>query len=170
MEWELETQRNCSLYQAFHHNPVYLQLQFLPLLYADPSDAILVSDNVNLPLTTYTLDDTDFSSVSHVKSWGGSQLIQTWAQRHGMTYNVPNQNVMREVNSKVFSFCNAPPLPGAALLHVEQEALHWLNNTAGNKVLLKTPFRCLGQGDIYWSAIKFPLFSFYIANGNRDMR
>ncbi len=49
-EWELSSESNCSLYEAFHQHPVYLQLQFLPLLYASKMDALVVSD---LPSAEY---------------------------------------------------------------------------------------------------------------------
>ncbi len=150
VEWEIESSPDISLYQAFHHHLVYLQLQFLPLLYADPSDAILVSD---LPLESYphhslyTLED-EMPVFSHLESWGASQLVQTWAQRHGIAYDIPRWNLVREVNSKVFSFVNSPSLPGAALLRDEQEARHWLHHTPGKKVI-KTSFGVSGRGHVF---------------------
>jgi hypothetical protein len=140
-------------------NPVHLQLQFLPYLYADPSDALAVSA---LPASAYAatlrqwslpqlplhqFEDSHIPSYTQIESWGASQAIHTWAIAHAQSYTMPSWNLIKEINAKSFSFIHSPRLPHAALLHNEEEARHWLLSFSGPKVL-KTCYGLSGTGHL----------------------
>jgi hypothetical protein len=131
-EWELETQPKITLREAFLQNPIYLQLQFLPALYSE--DPFLVTDR-------------EFASCETIESWGPSQLIAEWASVHNIAYQIPDWRIVKEVNSKQFSFENSPKLPQATLLTNETQARHWLQSFAGPKVL-KSCFGVSGKGHL----------------------
>lgn len=148
-EWELSTTAHHSLYEAFHKHPVYLQLQFLPALYAASEDCFLVSDfsDVQYEREHFSLTSCIPQGALRIESWGASQWIAAWAKTHGIPYDMPKWSVVREVNSKVFSFLHSLPLCGATLLHNEKEARAWLAATLGNKVL-KTAYGVSGRGHL----------------------
>ncbi len=138
---------------------IFLQLQFLPILYADPKDALLFSDlpdreywtflnahHISTP-SYFTLEEKSFDSINEVESWGPSQLIAEWAESRGILYSIPDWKVVREVNSKRFSFENSQQLPRAALLTEELETEYWLRSFPGMKVL-KTCFGVSGKGHL----------------------
>lgn len=159
MEWELEHKLNKTLQEAFHQHPVYLQLQFLPLLYGESHDLVLFSAS---PPSSYPeslisfgitppqfllLSESDFSACQEIESWGPSRLIAAWAQEKGIAYEIPDWEVVKQINSKQFSFENAPQLPHATLLTQEKEALAWLHSFKGKKVL-KTCYGLSGAGHL----------------------
>ena len=156
-EWELETDPQTDLYRAFHTHLIYLQLQFLPLLYASPEELILVSDLPpaeyfeHLHTTTHpnlvTLSAPSLKPGTTIESWGPSRLIATWAKQHSLPYEIPDWDVVRHVNSKAFSFLNSPHLPHAALLHDTSSVHKWLNAVPGKKVL-KSCFGLSGTGHL----------------------
>ena len=111
-EWELESSPNVSLCEAFSQHPIFLQLQFLPVLYANSNDALLFT---NRPISSYwellsssgiptfryfTLEDREFLPDLEIESWGPSRLIAEWAKTKGLHYFIPDWNVVKEVNSK----------------------------------------------------------------------
>ena len=159
-EWELETDPNVPLSEAFYQHSIYLQLQFLPLLYADPHDAIAVSDRPSADdlsfLQTqgiaiphlFTLDEKPFPKEWKIESWGPSRLIAKWAKQHGLTYPIPDWQLVKQINSKRFSFENSPQLPGSALLRQETQTKEWLQSCKGKKVL-KTCFGLSGKGHLF---------------------
>jgi hypothetical protein len=158
-EWELETQPKMSLREAFLQHTIFLQLQFLPILYADPKDLLLLSDlpdreywsflraqKIATP-SYFTLDDKRFHSIDKIESWGPSQLIAEWAASRDLIYSIPDWKVVQEVNSKRFSFENSPKLAFATLLTDESKAKHWTRSFQGSKVL-KTCFGVSGKGHL----------------------
>ncbi len=124
-------------------HPIVMQLQFLPLLYAGPNDRILVSDLPENPDPRLCLIDTPPPGV--IEHWGPSLAISRWAELHRIPYNIPKWEIVRQVNSKVFSFSESPKLPRAALLNNPEEAKNWIHSTPNPKVL-KTPFGTAGTG------------------------
>lgn len=158
-EWELETQPLMSLSEAFQQHAIFRQLQFLPILYAGKGDAVLLSDlppssywdtlqkKGIAPPDHYTLDQKDFSPYEEIESWGPSQLIAKWAERHSLNYRIPDWEIVKQVNSKRFSFENSPKLPHAALLNEEVQTQQWLQSFPGKKVL-KTCYGVSGKGHL----------------------
>lgn len=149
-EWELAQNQPVSLIQAIEHHPISLQLQFLPLLYADPLDGIAVTA---LPGPEFTcthrlhlLSDTSFP-YEHIESWGASPSTAAWAATQHIACRVPSKEIARKVNSKAFSFTHSPKLPGSALLHSGREVHEWCATVEGPKVL-KTCFGFSGRGHL----------------------
>ncbi len=158
-EWELETHPKMSLREAFLQHAIFLQLQFLPILYADPKDTLLFSDlpdreywsflnsrNISTP-AQLTLEDKEFHPIDELESWGPSQLIAEWAESRNLIYSIPDWKVVQEVNSKRFSFENSPKLAYATLLTGESETEQWISSFQGMKVL-KTCFGVSGKGHL----------------------
>lgn len=145
-ETELEHPSKKSLVDWLRSHPIITQLQFLPLLYAAPDDKILVSDLPDKPDPRLCLIDDPPSGYS-IEHWGPSQAIAQWAHQHDIPYAISEWETLRTINSKVFSFTEAPKLPGAELLHSHEEVLTWIAKTPGPKVL-KTPFGTAGRGHI----------------------
>ncbi len=161
-EWELETSPKCALLEAFHQHEIFRQLQFLPFLYADPSDGILLAD---LPgadykglthLQMFTLSDSSFSPFTEIESWGPSQLVADFAKKYNLNYQIPEWELVRQVNSKRFSFECSPKLPHAALLENETQAKDWLQSFEGDKVL-KNCYGVSGKGHLIIDGPQFPL-------------
>jgi len=139
--------RQKSLSEWFRSHPSFLQLQFLPLIYADTNDKILVSDlPANPDPRLFLIDDAPKNLP--IEHWGPSLAIKKWAEKCHIPYSIPEPNLISELNSKVFSFLNSPKLPGATLLHTEQEVTEWMEKTQGPKVL-KTPLGVAGRGHIF---------------------
>jgi hypothetical protein len=158
-EWELETEPKVSLREALLQHPIFLQLQFLPVLYANSKDGLLLSDlpdpeywsllnshRISIP-SHFTFENKAFDFNNEIESWGPSQLIAEWAQSKDLNYTIPDWKVVKEVNSKRFSFENSPKLPHAALLTEESQAECWMHSFRGIKVL-KTCFGVSGKGHL----------------------
>lgn len=146
-ENELESQTKRPLAAWLRSHPVVQQLQFLPLLYAEEQDFILVSDLPEQPDPRLRLLDEAPEGIE-LETWGFSRAIADWAASRGISYEAPDWELVRKVNSKIFSFCESPQLPGAALLHTAAEATAWIEKTPGPKVL-KSPFGTAGAGHFH---------------------
>ena len=112
-----------ELEEKQRENPIFLQLQFLPLLYADKQDGIGVTHAPHpsfIEPKWHLLSGNDFP-YSQVESWGSSPTIAAWAKKHHLTYLMPPWEVVKLVNSKAFSFTESPKLPHAALIHTWDE-------------------------------------------------
>jgi hypothetical protein len=158
-EHELSGQKAGSLTQTIERHPIHLQLQFLPFLYANPDEYIGITAHPaqayqdvlkkwNLPqLKTQLLHEPKVSRFEHLETWGASHLIQEWATRHRLFYDIPAWHLVKEIQSKSFCFQHAPRLKNSALLHTEEEAHSWLSSFSGPKVL-KTCFGLSGRGHL----------------------
>ncbi len=156
-ESELENDVSNSLFNAVHRNSFFLQLQFLPLLYAAPHDGILVTELPQSKRPFYSYDDD--LPFKEIESWGASRLIARFAKERGIHYEMPSWEVVKEVNSKRYSFENSPKLPGAELLTSETQAQHWLKSIPGQKVL-KTCFGVSGKGHLIFEELSATVRSF----------
>ncbi len=151
-EWECEADPHVDLYQAFHKHPVYLQLQFLPLLYANPGEEIVCSD---LPEEEYIarcpmrLRDlrANFSGAM-IETWGASQIVQKWAAAKGIVYKMPPYEVVKQINAKDFTLEMTSRLPSATLVRDETEAKRWLELQTGPCVF-KSCFGVSGRGHLH---------------------
>lgn len=144
-EWELKTRSTLPFKQAFLVHPNFLQLQFLPLLYADATDDILITHLPQKPTPNLKLiAETDFAN-DKLETWGWSQTAKTWAEKVGAIYEPPPFPIVRDVASKVFSFTHSPNLPGAKLFHTLTEVEKWLKGGTYPKVL-KTCYGLAGRG------------------------
>ncbi len=141
---------------SFHH-PISVQLQCLPFLFARPGDGIVVKGKL-LPgyfehLCSLGLPDFSDCVVSpdekvecaSVRSWGMSLGIAGWAREKGLPYEMPSWEVVREVNSKLFSFKQLSGFEGAQLIENEEALRAWLKELTG-KGVLKACFGFSGKG------------------------
>ncbi|MCB1109659.1 MAG: ATP-grasp domain-containing protein [Chlamydiia bacterium] len=141
-EWELETHSSLGLKESFMVHPNFLQLQFLPFLYANEGDGMVVTHHppqVPDHLTLHTYEET-VEGYDRLETWGWSKAIQKWAP---LPHPVPQH--LRELASKTFAFTHSPNLPGAKLLHHEKEVKAWLQEGPYPKVV-KTCFGLAGRG------------------------
>lgn len=158
-EWELSQESPPPLAHAFDQHPVFLQLQFLPFLYANPEDSVLVTCtppadfgkqlekfNIAPPKMHHILSES-FSAYDHIDSWGYSRKILDWAKEKKIPYSMPSWDIIKTINSKVFSF-QACPLPGGKLLYHEEDLRQWIK-TQKREAVLKTPFGSSGRGHYF---------------------
>jgi hypothetical protein len=82
-----------------------------------------------------------------LQSWGASKAVARWAKLHNLTYHMPPWEVVREVNSKAFSFQQVDPLPQGELIYAWSDLESWMKKTEGPRVL-KTCFGLSGQGHL----------------------
>lgn len=153
-EWEL-TQKKILPLAEILQKPPGNQLQFLPCLYANPEDGLVVTQKEPPwpnPLHMHLIGETDFSRYVRVESWGASPSVAAWAKEKAIAYSYPNWDVVKEVNSKAFSFVNSPALPGAELLFNEQEAATWCGKQK-RPVVFKTCFGVSGTGHLIQQTI-----------------
>lgn len=160
VEFELASFSSRSLQKSWIGSFVFLQLQFLPLLYAQAGEFVAVShfpDNFyldklsnhpwfqnTLPHLTL-LSDPQLPPSSICKPWGHSPQIQAWALKNHLHYPFPSPwSMVQKVHSKSFSF-QFSPLPQSSLIRNEKELHNWLKKNSGPKVL-KTCFGLSGQG------------------------
>jgi len=160
-EFELNQGSSKSIEENWSKNPLCLQLQFLPLLFAAPDDIVAVT---RLPSQTflnqlkYILNVEDLPRVISLQekisfrnfkcvSWGPSRQVQAWASQHNIDYPIPKEWAMiRKINSKAFSF-NYSPFSEAKLIHHRDDLKNWLNQASNPKVL-KTCFGLSGIGHL----------------------
>ena len=152
LEWELEKNppAQTPLAQAFNRNPIILQLQFLPLLYANTEDILLVSHLPELSDRRGQMrleTSLDEMITGPLDTWGASRILKHWALRQQAAYSIPDWHIIQKVNSKAFSWDLSPKLPFAALLHNKQQAHQWLSTIQGPYVL-KTCFGVSGGGHL----------------------
>lgn len=143
-ERELQAPSKKTLVEWMRSHPIVMQLQFLPLLYASPEDRILVSDLPSNPDPRLCLIDKPPKGLK-IEHWGPSLAIAHWAQTHGISYEIPDWETVRRINSKVFSFSESPKLPGGKLLQSNAEIQEWIQTTPEPKVL-KSPFGTAANG------------------------
>lgn len=144
-EWELSSEFK----EGFDQIPLFVQLQYLPLVYGEIGDALLTTakteETTRLPL--YTLEEDP--PYKRLETWGHSRWAKTWADKKGIAYEIPPWEVVKKVNSKEYSFLQSP-LPGARLLYDGDpiDATH----------LLKSCFGTAGRGSVLASSKKAGAF------------
>ena len=157
-EFELRETKTIYLQEALEQHPLLLQLQFLPVLYANSIDGIAVT---NIPDDSYIqqltskfelpnfvrLDSSKSPQCEHLISWGCSRQVEQWALQHGIEYSIPPWEIVRKVNSKAFSFENSPKLPLAQSVYDMNSLKEWLANIEGQAVL-KCCFGVSGRGNL----------------------
>ncbi|HEY5235789.1 MAG TPA: hypothetical protein VIJ14_06395 [Rhabdochlamydiaceae bacterium] len=157
-ESELAATKPTTVAALIQSNLIFMQLQFLPLLYAGPEDGIAVT---HAPSTFFhrihLLDEKTFP-YENVESWGASLSITEWAKKKNLGYTMPHWNVVKQVNSKAFSFNESQKLPGATLVHTLAELEQWEQKTEGPKVL-KSCFGVSGKGHLFLPSLHMKKFA-----------
>ncbi|MGH2638878.1 MAG: hypothetical protein ACRDF4_06305, partial [Rhabdochlamydiaceae bacterium] len=156
LEFELGRSSQLPLEKALRRNLIVHQLQFLPLLYMEKGDGVCVTDapmeyGAGLGSESFCgrwhlLSDRHFP-YDQVESWGASKCVAEWAKSRQLIYPMPPWEVVREVNSKAFSFQQIDPLPQAELIGSWNELEKWMKRVDGPKVL-KSCFGLSGQGHL----------------------
>ncbi len=159
-EQELES-LDFDLEKSFEKSPIYLQLQYLPLLYAKPEDLIVVTafpeekewnrvttllkKQFGIEAASLTL----FSSCEKgtVLSWGSSRSVAKWAKENNLFYQIPNWDVIREINGKPFAFDQVFKLPGSCLVHSMSELKKTVEQCSF-PVILKSCFGVAARGNM----------------------
>lgn len=157
-EFELMEKSVFPIVASLKKHPLCLQLQFLPLFFADESDAVLVTD---LPSVEYLnhLKKKGFRLPSlltynqqipphlEITSWGWSRSLASWASENKLAYKMPAWEVIKLVNSKAWSFENSPKLRRAGLALNESDLTQLLKQLK-RPVVLKTCFGLSGRGHL----------------------
>jgi hypothetical protein len=150
-----------TLEESWRKHPLCLQLQFLPLLYANPDESIAVTDYPEeeylhsllktgwwpqgLPRFVLLKETAPFEGNECI-SWGLSLKVKAWAEVRKMAYLMPKDwETICLINSKAFSF-RYSILPEACLIDSEEKLLQWFLKLEGDKVL-KTCFGFSGNGN-----------------------
>lgn len=137
-----------SIEEVWMKHPICLQLQYLPLLYASENESIVVSQVPAIEGSFILLGNEKALPNSRCISWGASLRVQKWCERRNIEYQMPPWDVVQEVNSKMFSFMQAPRLHDAELIWNAQDLKHWLDHTKEKRVL-KTCFGLSGRGHYF---------------------
>jgi hypothetical protein len=158
-EWELSQKNRQDLSSSFLIHPIYLQLQFLSFLYAHPDDLIITTHNPD-PDYMQRLKKAGicpaknalFSSHNipkyDIDCWGMTPSIASWAKKNNIPFIMPEWNVVQQVNSKEFSYTQAPKLNTSALIHNISEAEEWIKKIEGPKVF-KSIYGLSGRGHFF---------------------
>lgn len=160
IEFEMAHSKRKSLELSLSAHPYFIQLQFLPLLYAESNEIVAVTalppqeflDALNtsewfpcgLPQLALLAEISPFLGKNCL-SWGPSRQVEEWAKERQMQYLCPKWEVSQHINSKAFSshYC---ALPGAELIWNENELKKWMQRIKGPKVL-KSCFGVSGKGN-----------------------
>jgi hypothetical protein len=156
-EFELSSAHRMPLQQGLERHPLFLQLQFMPLLYADPDDYVVVTAFPDEdyfqrlqflgPLPKLILLSQPAPQNVEIVPWGNSQEVAAWAEEKRLAFALPAWDSVLRVNSKEFSYQNSPKLPHSCLVSNEEELKSWLLSFDGNKVL-KRPLGLSGRGNL----------------------
>lgn len=146
-EQELGCKAALHLKKWFVAHPAIFQLQYLPLLFAEPEDRILVSSLHSNPDSRLCLIDGKMPLLP-ISAWGASQAIEGFAKDRGLRFQSPPVSLVRQIQSKDFAFALRPHLCGSALLSTPEETIRWIEKTSGPKVL-KRVLGFAGQGHFF---------------------
>ncbi len=148
------------LQECMHSRKVFLQLQYLPFLYASPEDAVLVTQappsgflenlgrqGIKCQERWHLVSEKPPTDLC-VESWGHSRIVENWAKSAGLSYAMPPWELTREVNSKAFSFLHGTRLPYSQLLEDKEQLCQWIKSFDGPKVL-KTCYGLSGRGHFH---------------------
>ncbi len=155
-EEELEGVTKRNLENWMTANPMYLLLQFLPVLYAHEGEAVLITSLADegylnrigsfyFPAPRFITFRDNSASFNLIESWGPSRVIENWASTHKIQYAIPEWNMVKRINSKEFSFRQGVALPHAQLLFCETDFDRWIHSFEGPKIL-KSCFGVSGRG------------------------
>lgn len=143
---EFELTHPLRLEEGLRRNPIVHQLQFLPLLYRNSEDGVGITDLPSSGPACQLLSDKQLP-FDQVESWGPSQSVAEWAKKRGLKYEMPPWDIVKEVNSKAFSFQQTEPLPQADLIYTWEDLKRWIASFEGPKVV-KNCFGLSGQGHL----------------------
>lgn len=151
---------NKSLYSLFHSHPHILQLQFLPLLYANKEDTVVVS---NYPETSYLKTLKNPPNLMLLEEFISTRPLEKtslWAPSKALCSNLtlPFSHA-KKIHAKSFCFENTKKLPFSILLYTPTEVRTFLEKNNKPK-LLKTIYGKSGSGHFRFPSSRRNLNSF----------
>jgi len=155
-EIELENEKKRPLIESYHLHPLFLQLQYIPYLYADHHDFILTTmhpedgyhkrlESMGIEPAKGILLDAEFIPAYPIDCWGYTESLNNWTIKNKIPFETPDIHVVKKINRKDFSFSASPQLDGAKILSNREELITWMRSIAGTKVI-KTVFGLSGRG------------------------
>jgi hypothetical protein len=148
-EAELEGVQKLSLIELLTKPKFAIQLQYLPLLFKEKDEPILVTHQTDEKIAdVFLIDNYAFSSADTISSWGYSNFINEYALQKQAFYQKLDINCVKKVNSKLFSFELGPKLEGAKLLDE--------NEKVPVKGVLKSAFGFSARGHFHLDQGKDP--------------
>lgn len=168
VEFELAQASHPPFEQQWSRHSLCLQLQFLPLLYADSQDFVAVT---RYPTKDYLIDleqilQTKLPPLVLISNpqvpenylclpWGHSPQVQRWTAQWNIDYPHPsNWTLLKEIHSKAFSY-QFTPLPQTTLIGDFAQLQQWIEKTPGPKVL-KSCYGLSGQGNRQFNSDVLP--------------
>jgi hypothetical protein len=151
-ELELSSNTQQNLLNWVNTNPMSRFLQFLPLLYKEETDLVLVS---SLPIERKAecllIDSIDSkkSRFQEIISWAPSKAIADFASEYGLIYKIPSFSLVKELQSKDYSH-RVCPIEGAELIYNLDDYYRWISKYKGKKVVKKL-LDCSGRGHLFES-------------------
>ncbi|MGR3911783.1 MAG: hypothetical protein QRY71_00515 [Candidatus Rhabdochlamydia sp.] len=146
-EREMEGSSHPVFQESLNSTPITRQLQFLPLLYKKREDQVLVTSRVEKYKDHLQSFIGPFKEGSEILSWAPSLALASFAKQNGLIYLMPEWEVVKEVNSKAFSFHQGTYLPRSELITSWDQLVKWISLTEGPRVL-KTCFGSAGKGHL----------------------
>lgn len=152
-----------SIPEIWEKYSLCLQLQFLPLLFADQQDALVVTHlpdedfvsqfvrnswNKDQKLPHFFQFTDEIPSHFQCLPWGASQRITKWLKEKKISTPLPAWETVLKINSKAFSYTYSKQLPQSALLSNSNDLTNWLRETKGIRVL-KTCYGLSGRGHYF---------------------
>lgn len=152
-EWELKNSAGKTIEEASLAHLIFAQLQFLPILYAEPGESLVVSAKPDAEFCknaqhTFYFPDEPLPRGAKITDWGASLLIQNFAKERRLSYAMPDWEVVKLLNSKLFSF-ERFPLPGAERICTMQELQNYLKKSDG-PVVVKDCLESSGRGHYFF--------------------
>lgn len=136
-----------------------LQLQFLPLLYANKEDTVVVTHypdkkylkTLKAPPNLILLEDFISKSYSFdkVSLWAPSKILEPYLP----PITIPSFEIAKKVHCKTFCFENSKKLPLSTLLHNEKEVEAFFKQDK-RPMLLKTLYGRSGSGHFLYPSSK----------------
>lgn len=157
--FEFELASSCSnpIEKSLYQHKLCLQLQFLPLLFASDEDLVAVTqlpdqsylenleNMIGKPLPKLVLMHEIYPFIGKkCLSWGPSRQVAAWAAERQMEYSLPSWEIIREINSKAFSY-SFSPFKEAKLIFNQTDLESWILSTKGVKVI-KSCYGLSGMG------------------------
>lgn len=157
-EFELSGQHCFPLSSYLEKAPLLLQLQFIPLIFADSDDHLLVSHRppdeyleklqglFSHPLPQICTLDAPAKALK-LKTWGASQDWASWAKQHKISYEIPPWESIKTVNSKAFSHQHRNCISGSQVIYNKAELIQWIDRYKAPFVL-KTLYGVAATGNL----------------------
>lgn len=90
-----------NLAEAFSINPLFKELQFLPLLYLSDHEVLFTNKSYE---KTRLIDDAKETGI--LRSWAASKILSEWAAVKGLVYDMPSFECAKRINSKLWTYRN----------------------------------------------------------------